>query len=149
MTAQPLRQQVSRSITVQTQGSRSLLVVRFFCSCVPRNRPVFLYYCPDLAAPKNKMFYSSTKANVIKVLEKSGVQVTKSVRAFHRIQCPGQRLRLTTWVCAGQIEISEPKELSDAFVKTELYPQETVKKTFAKPGARGKGKRRLHRAFQS
>ena len=40
---------------------------------------VFLYYCPDLAKPREKMFYSSTKSMVIRILEELGITVNNKV----------------------------------------------------------------------
>jgi len=81
---------------------------------------VFFYYCPDSAKPRLKMFYSSCKAMIVKVCEEAGLEVKKL------------------------LEGSEASELTSGAVLDELYPKATVKKTFAKPKARGgKGPRRM------
>lgn len=84
-----------------------------------KNAFVFCYYCPDSIKPKLKMFYSTCKQVVTKVCEGLGIQINKSV------------------------ELSDPKELSTAFVYEELYPTVAVKKTFAKPSRPGRGNARL------
>jgi len=81
---------------------------------------VFFYYCPDSAKPRLKMFYSSCKAMIVKICGESGLEVKKL------------------------LEGSEASELTSGAVLDELYPKVTVKKTFAKPKARGgKGPRRM------
>jgi len=80
---------------------------------------VFIYYCPEDCKPKAKMFYSTSKAVVIKISESCEVPVTKN------------------------IEVSELKEISDALVLDELYPQIVAKKQFKKAGKPGKGGNRL------
>jgi len=74
---------------------------------------VFVYYCPDSAAPKLKMFYSSCKSMVVKLC---GVHVSK------------------------QIEISAPNEISEQVVLDELYPKAVASKAFAKPSRPGKAR---------
>jgi len=83
---------------------------------------VFVYYCPDVAGPRLKMFYSSCKSMAVKTAEKFGLTVTK------------------------QLEVSVSSELSAAFVLDELYPKKTVTKAFAKPAKPGRGGARLHKA---
>jgi len=75
---------------------------------------VFLYYCPDVAGPRLKMFYSSCKSMAIKTCDKFGLVVNK------------------------QLEISVPTELSQAGLLDELYPKKTVTKAFAKPSKPGR-----------
>jgi len=81
---------------------------------------VFFYYCPDVAPPRLKMFYSSTKSNVVAMCEKFSLQVTKA------------------------IEVSVASEVTRQLVFDELYPKAVEKKTFSKPGKPGKGGSRLH-----
>jgi len=83
---------------------------------------IFVYYCPDKAAPRQKMFYSSCKSMVLKVLEATGIQPEK------------------------RLEISDPKELTSQYVMDELYPKNAEKKGHAKPKKPGKGGARLHGA---
>jgi len=80
---------------------------------------VFIYYCPEDCKPRLKMMYSSSKAFVIKLCDKCGVQITKN------------------------IELSEMKEINEGSVMDELYPQVSVKKQFKKAAKPGKGKARL------
>jgi len=83
---------------------------------------VFVYYCPDIAGPRLKMFYSSCKSMAVKTCEKFGLTATK------------------------QVEVSVATELSAAFILDELYPKKTVVKAFAKPAKPGRGAPRIHRA---
>jgi hypothetical protein len=79
---------------------------------------MFLYYCPDAAAPKCKMSYSTFKATAVKVVQVNGIEIGK------------------------QFECSEPAEIKgDAFL-IELYPKITEKKVIskAKPKQAVKGK---------
>jgi hypothetical protein len=80
---------------------------------------VFVYYCPDIATPKLKMFYSSSKSVVVNLCEQLGASVTK------------------------QIETSQAGELTKQLVMDELYPKKADNKAFSKPKAAGKGGRRL------
>jgi len=75
---------------------------------------VFVYYCPDVAGPRLKMFYSSCKSMAVKTAEKFGLTTNK------------------------QLEVSVATELSTAFVLDELYPKKTVTKAFAKPAKPGR-----------
>jgi len=83
---------------------------------------VFVYYCPDIAGPRLKMFYSSCKSMAVKTCEKFGLTPFK------------------------QLEVSVSTELTAAFVLDELYPKKAVTKAFAKPSKPGRGAARLHRA---
>jgi len=83
---------------------------------------VFLYYCPDLAGPRLKMFYSSCKGMAVKLCEKCGLVINK------------------------QVETSVATELSATYMMDELYPKKDTKTTFAKPAKPGRGAARIHRA---
>lgn len=84
------------------------------------NALVFVYYCPDDIKAKLKMFYSTCKQVVVRIIdERLGGEVTKS------------------------IELGEKHELSTAAVLDDLYPQTSVKKTFKKPARPGRGNARL------
>lgn len=83
---------------------------------------VFIYYCPDLAIPRAKLFYSAAKSMVLRVLTELKVDIAKN------------------------IEISDAKELTAKDLMDELYPKSSAKKTFSKPKRQGKGKARLHKA---
>lgn len=82
--------------------------------------PFFIYYCPDIAPPRLKMFYSACKSMIVKIFDSLNVKADK------------------------KIEISDSKELTSAFLFDELYPKVVEKKTFSKPKAAGKGGARLH-----
>jgi len=75
---------------------------------------VFLYYCPDVAGPRMKMFYSSCKSMAVKTCDKFGLTIAKHV------------------------EISVPTELSADQLIDEFYPKKTVSKAFAKPAKPGR-----------
>jgi len=77
---------------------------------------IFIYFCPEGAKPRGKMFYSTSKSVVIKLAAQQGFETHKS------------------------IEVSDAKEICDASVLDELYPKKAEKKEFAKPKAQGKGK---------
>jgi len=80
---------------------------------------VFVYYCPNIAIPKLKMFYSSSKSTVVALCEQLGASVAK------------------------QLETSVANELTRQLVLDELYPKKVDNKGFSKPKAAGKGGRRL------
>jgi len=80
---------------------------------------LFLYYCPDVAMPRQKMTYSSCKSIAVKFCEKLGLVIHK------------------------QFEYSEIIELTNQALFVELYPKASEKKTFAKPKKPGKGKVKL------
>jgi hypothetical protein len=80
---------------------------------------VFVYYCPDVSAPRSKMMYSTCKSNAVKYCEKIGIVITK------------------------QYECSELSELTTAALMNELYPKIVEKKVVAKPKKPGKGPARL------
>lgn len=84
---------------------------------------VFVYYCPDVAPPKQKMFFSSCKSMVLKVIEKQNIEAPKN------------------------LEISEPKELTEELVEELLNPKTQEKKSFAKPARQGRGPNRLNAKF--
>jgi len=79
---------------------------------------IFFYYCPNVAMPRLKMFYSSTKSNILKICEKFEIAITKN------------------------IELSEQKEMTKALVLDELYPKKVESKAFSKPSKPGKAKPR-------
>jgi twinfilin-like protein len=84
---------------------------------------VFVYYCPDVAGPRLKMFYSSMKSMALQTAAALNVTPTK------------------------QLEISVPAELTSQFVLDELYPKKSTTKAFAKPAKPGRaGTRGMHRA---
>jgi len=83
---------------------------------------VFIYFCPEGARPRGKMFYSTSKSVVIKLAATHGFETHKS------------------------IEVSDAKEICDAGVLDELYPKKAEKKEFAKPKAQGKGKSKFRGA---
>jgi len=79
---------------------------------------VFLYYCPNTAKPKLKMFFSSCKAIVVQLIENLGLAVVK------------------------KLEASDPPEISSQATLEELYPKTENKKKFDKPKAVGGKARR-------
>jgi len=70
---------------------------------------LFVYYCPDSAKPKLKMFYSSAKAMVIQYLADASIEVAK------------------------KLEASDPAEVSVQSAMDELHPKVAAKAGFAKP----------------
>eukprot|EP01099_Mayorella_cantabrigiensis_P002571 TRINITY_DN2122_c0_g1_i1.p1 TRINITY_DN2122_c0_g1~~TRINITY_DN2122_c0_g1_i1.p1 ORF type:complete len:368 (-),score=114.75 TRINITY_DN2122_c0_g1_i1:155-1201(-) len=89
---------------------------------------VYVFSCPDgsngtKSSPvKQRMLYSSSKANVADVLESKQITVAK------------------------KLEINSPSEISEEILFRELHPEEEVKKqAFARPSRPGKGARRLVR----
>jgi len=77
---------------------------------------VFLYYCPMIAMPRQKMTYSSCKSIAVKLCEKMEVPIAK------------------------QFEWSETGELTSAALLAELYPKVAEKKVFTKPKKPGKSR---------
>jgi len=86
---------------------------------------VFLFYCPEMANPKLKMPYASSKSVAVLGFNNAGIVITKN------------------------LEVSTEKEVtSDAYL-SELYPKTTEKKTMAKPKLPGKaGGSRMHGAVK-
>lgn len=82
---------------------------------------VFIYFCPDAAKPRKKMFYSSCKSVVVSLLQSKKIDIAKS------------------------IERSSQKEISEAELLEELYPKETTKKSIKKPNMKGGGRRATSR----
>jgi twinfilin-like protein len=78
------------------------------------NAVLFIYYCPDTAKPKLKMFYSSSKAIIVQIFEKHSIELAK------------------------KLEASEPSEISSQVAMEELYPQKVVQKKFEKPKSTGR-----------
>lgn len=62
------------------------------------NAVVFLYACPENSPVKKKMLHASTKGTVVQALEARGITITK------------------------RLEGVDPSDLSDEFLKSELYP---------------------------
>lgn len=89
------------------------------------NANIFVYYCPDLAQPRQKMFYSSAKSMVAKVITNLGIEINKN------------------------LEMSEHKDMSQRALIDELYPKKVDSKSFAKPKRQGKGVARLAPKFQT
>lgn len=82
-----------------------------------KNKVVLVYYCPGNAPPKLKMFYSTCKANVIKIFANIGIT------SFTNLECD----------CA--------EECTEDLVRGEIYPKAAADTSFKKPVARGRGKR--------
>jgi len=121
----PLPKAIPEDIATKLSDSMPSYVLFYFnheADSKQASTPVFVYYCPDKAVPRQKMFYSSCKSMVLKLLENSGIIAEK------------------------RLEISDPKELTTQFVMDELYPKATEKKAIAKPKTPGKGAARLHGA---
>jgi len=86
----------------------------------PAKKNVFVYYCPDKAKPRVRMFYSTGKSNVLATIDEQKIEEPK------------------------RIEISLSTELTVHLIMDELYPKTQIKKVFKKPGRQGKGKARFH-----
>lgn len=87
-----------------------------------------LYFCPDEARPKLKMFYSATVANVSELCDQFGIKVDRKLETdgLSKDKSRGPQ----NW-----------KQL----VEDDLYPPRTENVKFAKPAARGRrGRSRLH-----
>jgi len=89
---------------------------------------IYIFSCPDgsngtKSSPvKQRMLYSSSKANVADVLESKKIKIDK------------------------KLEINSPSEVSEEIIFRELHPEEEVKKqAFARPSRPGRGGRRLIR----
>jgi hypothetical protein len=73
---------------------------------------VLYYYCPESIKPKLKMFYSTCKSVVVRLLQdEAQLSISKS------------------------LEVSDRAEVSTAVVMDALHPQEATKKAFKKPEA--------------
>jgi len=83
---------------------------------VSATKNVFIYYCPDAAKPRLKMFYSSVKADIVTLCSTKGVSIDK------------------------QVEMSELQEVNAQYILEDLYPKSSAKKTFKKPSTRGRRK---------
>jgi len=73
--------------------------------------PVFVYYCPSGAKPRQKMFYSSCKNVIAQILTQQGITLAKN------------------------LEFSEAGDITTQAILDELYPREVAKQGFAKPAA--------------
>lgn len=89
---------------------------------------VYVFSCPDgsngtKSSPvKQRMLYSSSKANVADVIESKQITIAK------------------------KLEINSPSEISEEILFRELHPEAEVKKqAFARPSRPGRGGRRLIR----
>lgn len=87
---------------------------------------VFIYYCPAACVPKQKMFYSSSKATILKLFAQLGVKDVFNIEA----DCPG--------------------EVSDAIIQQEIHPAAVADTTFSKPkAAKGRAGGRRVAKFQA
>lgn len=84
-----------------------------------KNRIIFVYYCPNKAAPKLKMFYSTVKAHLLKVF------ASLDINDAYNYEC------------------DSPDECTEQTLLDELYPPEVKSKAFKKPPARGRGKAKI------
>ena len=75
---------------------------------------VFVYYCPDKAKPKQKMFFSAAKSLVVRLVEEQGVAITKS------------------------FEATEASEVSATNALSYLYPAAVEKKVITKLKPQGR-----------
>jgi hypothetical protein len=82
--------------------------------------PVFIYYCPDKAKAKLKMFYSASKQIFMKAVEKYNLEIKKS-----------------------NMECSEVKEVTTSNLLDLLHPKASVVTSFDKPQAKGRGGKRM------
>lgn len=85
------------------------------------NAAVLVYYCPEYAKPREKMFYSTSLSIVKQLCTDNGITTVK------------------------RYEISEKNELSDAYLLDELYPvvEKKVVQKKAKMIGKRKGKSRM------
>lgn len=90
-----------------------------------KSKFVFIYYCPGIAPPRSKMFYSTCKSNIIKLFK------TLDITDFHNLEC------------------NAADEVSEAAILEELYPKKTEDKSFKKPTARGRGRAKFAGKFQA
>eukprot|EP01083_Nonionella_stella_P208049 755269_1 len=85
------------------------------------SKTIFVYYCPNSARPKLKMFYSTCKSNIVDLCQQYQIQIDM------------------------KMEISIPNEVSQNNILQELYPQIVHKEKFSKPtrpGRRGNSRLR-------
>lgn len=84
-------------------------------------KTILIYYCPDHAAPKDKMFYSASKSVLVSLLDQLSIAVDKN------------------------IETNAAREVSEQEILRDLYPTVIEKKMFGKPklpGKKGKAKKK-------
>lgn len=75
---------------------------------------VFIYYCPMSCIPKQKMFYSSSKATILKLLTQLGIEKVVN------------------------LEADTPTEITDQVIQNEIHPPKAEDTSFAKPKAGGR-----------
>jgi hypothetical protein len=80
---------------------------------------LFLYYCPDRAKARVKMVYSSVKAKAVSLIGQHGIEDVR------------------------RLEFSVSGDISESNLYLDLHPPQVQRATFAKPKAKGRGKRRM------
>lgn len=90
-------------------------------------KSVFIYYCPAACIPRQKMFYSSSKATILKLFAQLGVKDITN------------------------LEADSPGEISDDIITNEIHPPTAEDKSFSKPkAAKGRaGGRAAIKKFQA
>jgi len=75
---------------------------------------VFIYYCPASCVPRQKMFYSSSKATILKLFDSLGLtEITN-------------------------LEADTASEISDTIITNEIHPPQAEDTSFKKPKAKGR-----------
>lgn len=82
-------------------------------------RLLFIYYCPGKAVPKLKMFYSTVKANMVKLF------ANMEIEGYLNFEC------------------DSAEECTEPLIMEQLYPVVEEKKTFKKPSAKGRGRAKM------
>lgn len=80
---------------------------------------LFLYYCPDRAKARVKMVYSSVKSKAVTMVGQLGIEDVR------------------------RLEFSDSGDISASNLYLDLHPPQVKRATFAKPKAKGRGKRRM------
>lgn len=82
---------------------------------------IFVYWCPESASAREKMFYSTVRNNMIDACDQLKIAIDK------------------------KIEVTESGDLSSSALISELYPASAEKKSFARPAARGRARAKRSR----
>lgn len=84
-----------------------------------KTKLVFVYYCPTNSPPKLKMFYSTVKASIVKLLN------SQEMEGYCNVECDSR------------------DECTNEVIMNEIYPKAAADKTFKKPTARGRGRAKV------
>lgn len=90
-----------------------------------KSKLIFVYYCPNSAIPKLKMFYSTIKSNIVTLFGKLEISDVLNY------------------------ECNAADECTDELLMKEIYPPPVENRSFKKPTSRGRGKAKMTAKFSA